>query len=66
MTICRMCGTTVQDTEDDSESDCISRMLGAKHKHETIINYLDLISRINKTSYFIQYTTEYVSYNEDY
>lgn len=61
-----MCGTKVQDTEDGSESGCISRMLGAKNKHETTISYLDLQSRINKTSYFIQYTTEHVSYNEDY
>lgn len=61
-----MCGAKVQDTEDGSECVCISRMLGAKHKHETILNYLDLLSRINKTSYFIQYTTEHVSYNEDY
>lgn len=60
-----MCGAKVQDTEDGSESGCISRMLGAKHKHETIINYLDLLSKINKTSYFIQYTTEHGSYNED-
>ena len=60
-----MCGTKLQDTEDGSESACISRMLGANHKQETIISYLDLLSRINKTSYFTQYTSEYFSYNED-